>query len=73
MSTVNIFRTNVDNRTNAKAIENAIRKALPGSDPSFDLEDSDRVLRIEHSDHGLDKSTIERILKKFNYTMEVLT
>lgn len=49
MRTVGVFKTNLDTRskTKTKAILDEIRQNLPESNPSFDLENCDKVLCVE--------------------------
>ncbi len=53
-------------------ILDAIRKTLPGSEPSFDLEDCDKVLRVEHSTSEINEHNIRKILQGYGYDMEKL-
>lgn len=68
-ASIEIFRTNIQNRAQSRQIKSKILKRYPGTIISFDLEDSDRVLRIE----GLFQvSGIIGILIEHGYTCEVL-
>lgn len=69
---VKVYKTNVDKRSKAKAILDTIRKTLPGSDPSFDLEDCDKVLRVEYPGSDIDEHNIRQILQGYGYDMEKL-
>jgi len=44
---IEVFRTNIVNSNEAAEIAGKLAEKLPGSRISFDLEDCDRVLRIE--------------------------
>lgn len=66
------IKTDVVDRSKAKAILNQIRRALPGSDPSFDLDDCDKVLRVENHSSGVDKSEVKRILNSHGHQLQVL-
>jgi hypothetical protein len=70
MKTIGVYRTNVESRERAKLILDAIYRLLPGCEPSFDLEDCDKVLRVESPHCGINESTIRTILKKYGYHME---
>lgn len=72
MNSVKVYKTNLDNRETAKSILEEIRKTQPGSDPSFDLEDCDNVLRVENSITDVNESGLNEILKNHGYNMEVL-
>ncbi|HKI46264.1 MAG TPA: hypothetical protein VKA08_13115 [Balneolales bacterium] len=70
MKTIGVYRTNVESRTKAKLILEAIYRLLPGCEPSFDLEDCDKVLRVESQYHGINESKIRAVLKNYGYHME---
>ena len=44
---VEIFKTNVEINTDAKAIVSILQRQFPDCKINFDLEDCDRILRIE--------------------------
>lgn len=69
---VKVYKTDVDEHSKAKMILDAIRKTLPGSDPSFDLEDCDKVLRVEHVTSEINERNIRKILQGYGYDMEKL-
>ncbi|MGN8225224.1 hypothetical protein [Gracilimonas sp. BCB1] len=73
MSDINIkvYKTTVDNREQAKEILRDIREELPESCPSFDLENCDKVLRVE-SKRGVKEVQIKKIIKNYGHQMEVL-
>ncbi len=72
MRRISVFKTDVADRPTADAIIEAIRERLPGSTPSFDLDDCDRVLRVESRNSGISKPEIERILHTYGHELEVL-
>jgi hypothetical protein len=72
MEMVKVYKTNVNEHSRAKLIMEAIRKKLPGSDPSFDLEDCDKVLRVECQAGNINESEIRGILKNYGYQIESL-
>jgi len=45
---VSVFKTDVSNKTDADAILKSLKRQFPGGKFNFDLEDTDRVLRIEY-------------------------
>ncbi len=69
---VKVYKTNVDNLLNARSILNEIRSSLPGSEPSFDLEDCDNVLRIENSKGHIDEETLHKILSDYGHSLKAL-
>ena len=48
METIEIFKTNVTDNKTAKAILKKLQKILPEAQINFDLEDSDRILRVAY-------------------------
>ncbi len=71
MKTIEVYKTNVDEVSSAKLILAEIRESHPNSDPSFDLDDCDRVLRIEDSS-GINRSAIEEILQNYGFHADSL-
>lgn len=68
---VEVFKTNVHDRDSAEEIIALLLVDLPGSQVSFDLEDCDRVLRIEYENvHA--PSVIEVVSKK-GFRCQMLT
>lgn len=47
--TIEIFRTNVQRARDAIMLANVLFERMPGSHVSFDLDDCDKILRIQHS------------------------
>lgn len=73
MKTIKVFKTNVDEHSQARSILEAIRKKNPGSDPSFDLEDCDKVLRVENPDTEINEDNIRKIFQDYGYKIERLS
>ena len=71
MNNIKVYKTNVNNRELAKEILRKIREELPESDPSFDLDDCDKVLRVE-SQMDVKEVLIKEIIEKCGHQMEVL-
>lgn len=69
---VKVYKTNVNEPSKAKSILDAIREHLPGSDPSFDLDDCDKVLRVENPSAEIEERNIRDILQSHGYEMEIL-
>jgi len=70
---IEIFKTNVTNHSIAVKISELICLYFGGHSASFDLEDCDKVLRVQ-SDHGLVPSqTIIRLLQRMGFCAEILT
>lgn len=71
MKTIEVYKTNVNKLSSARAILEEIRNTHPNSDPSFDLEDCDNVLRIEDKS-GVDGSIIEEIIQNHGFRLDTL-
>ncbi|MEL7835137.1 hypothetical protein [Fodinibius sp. Rm-B-1B1-1] len=71
-SNVAVYKTDVHQPSTARKIADIIQKQLVVCDVSFDLEDCDKVLRIEHNTREIDENAIQTILQKFGYQIEVL-
>ncbi len=69
---VEVYKTDIENTALAKKIVTEIRQFLPDSKPSFDLEDCDNVLRIEHTYEAIMEQDIREILNKYGHSMEIL-
>ena len=72
ITTIGVYKTDVLDRSRAKAIVAALQKHFPGCDASFDLEDCDNVLRVESSGNGIDETKIRRILQEHGHQIEEL-
>ena len=46
---VSVFRTNISNREIAEGIMKLLHDAFPGSRITFDLDDCDKILRMEYN------------------------
>ncbi len=57
---IEVFKTNVSNPQQAEELIGLLRNLLPGSSVNFDLEDCDRVLRIDYE--SVDPAHITGIL-----------
>jgi len=69
---VSVYKTNVDEHSEATSILDAIREKVPGSDPSFDLEDCDKVLRVENCTDEIIDRDIREVLQEHGFDMEKL-
>jgi hypothetical protein len=72
MTAVKVYKTNVDTRSKAEAILDLIREDIPGSSPSFDLDDRDKVLHVESTGNSLNGKRIVGIVTTFGYEIETL-
>lgn len=58
---ISVFKTDVSNKVDADSIIKSLKRQFPEGQFNFDLEDSDRVFRIEYS-----KDIIGEVIKLFN-------
>jgi hypothetical protein len=72
MSIVEVFKTNVGSKRAAKIILEEIGFHQPNYKCNFDLEDCDKVLRIENSSGKIDAQLVFSILEKNNYKGAIL-
>lgn len=67
---VEVFKTDVNNQEDAAQVISALQVILPSAKINFDLEDCDKILRIENQTINI--NTIEKKLKELNCTFELL-
>ena len=67
---IEVFKTNVQHKIITEDISAELRYRLPGSRISFDLDDCDKVLRIESN--YVDPELVVNTLKKRGFNCEIL-
>jgi hypothetical protein len=67
---VEVFKTNIDNRELATQLRKELLELFPGTRINFDLQDCDRILRIESAE--CIAMEIEEALLSKGYWCEVL-
>jgi hypothetical protein len=67
---IEIFKTNVDGIKNAEKILLMLQGRLPDCSITFDLEDCDRILRVEGS--SLKSEMIEEMVVKAGFECSIL-
>ncbi|MCX2681569.1 hypothetical protein OOZ15_16565 [Galbibacter sp. EGI 63066] len=67
---VEIFKTDINREDIAQQVIAMLNAYFPKSDINFDLEDCDRILRIETETIAV--NTVERILKDSGFYCKVL-
>ncbi len=60
---VEVYKTNVEYRETAEKLEAELKKIFPGSIVNFDLDDCDKILRVE-SDRDIFSEAAEIISSK---------
>lgn len=70
MVCIEVFKTDVKKPTDADNLKSALIKKYPGSKVSFDLDDCDKVLRIEGT--SIDTGLVIRLLQKNGFYCDEL-
>ena len=63
---VEVYKTNVEYRETAEKLEAELKEIFPGSIVNFDLDDCDKILRVE-SDKDIFSEAAEILVKKGFY------
>ncbi|REL24024.1 hypothetical protein DYD21_20275 [Rhodohalobacter sp. SW132] len=69
---IKIYKTNVREPSQGRAILDEIRLNVPGSDPSFDIDDCDKVLRVETQKEPINDSKIRGLVEASGFHIEDL-
>ena len=69
---VEVFKTNVKHRGNAKKLIDQIHKTFHSYKANFDLHDCDNILRVECGTGNVEPSLLIDLLKDFGFHAEVL-
>jgi hypothetical protein len=67
---VEVFKTNVQKKTQSKMLLSILSEAFPSLKINFDLSDCDKVLRIE-GDH-MEALRIVMLVKEYGFNCEIL-
>lgn len=70
---VEVFKTNVNRRRQASMLLNAIHKAFGNHQANFDLDDCDRILRVQCDSGTLCAKSLISFLNDLGCRAEVLT
>jgi hypothetical protein len=71
--TIEVFKTNVQEACHAKLLADEIHNALIPCRVNFDLQDCDRILRIETLLTNFDGQMVIEILHNYGFHAEVLS
>ena len=69
---VEILKTNVQTPCDAQILLKSIHDLFKNYQCNFDLEDCDRILRIETKDNKIEADLLIKILNKHGYVGEIL-
>ncbi|WPU91022.1 hypothetical protein SNE25_17015 [Mucilaginibacter sabulilitoris] len=70
--TVEVFKTNVSTRRYANVLLNQIHKTFTKYHANFDLDDCDKILRIQCSTGAIRSRALIMFLKDFGCNAEIL-
>lgn len=66
---IEVFKTDVEEHVHANALLQVLREHYPGSRINFDLDDRDRILRVEGH---CDPSHVVQLLQQNGYSCTIL-
>lgn len=69
---IEVFSTNVTKKRQAELLLKHFRTVYPDYGINFDLEDCDKILRVENPNGRIDVDGIRKALRKFGFSAEVL-
>jgi len=69
---VEVFKTNVEDSSHADLLIEQIHKTYTHYTANFDLEDCDKILRVESKMSGIEPSSLINLLNEFGYDAEIL-
>ncbi|HEX4045324.1 MAG TPA: hypothetical protein VHZ76_06645 [Gammaproteobacteria bacterium] len=72
MNSIEIFKTNVAKKREAKQLVEEMASHFPKYKINFDLEDCDKILRVENKKGSIRTSSIINLLKNKHIECEVL-
>lgn len=72
MCMVEVFKTNVNNREHARTFLTQMQRIYADYKANFDLEDCDRILRVECISGTVIPSIVINLLRKSGFEGEVL-
>ena len=67
---VEVFKTNVQKKTQSKMLLSILSEAFPSFKINFDLSDCDKVLRVEGD--NIEALPIMILVKEYGFTCEIL-
>jgi hypothetical protein len=72
MTTVEVYKTNIHKVKEARQIAKSLTAILPKCKINFDLDDCDRILRIETLKGPINSKQVITLLNKSGFNCEVL-
>ena len=69
---VEIFKTNIINKEQTKRVINKIQEKFPYYKIDFDIEDCDKILRIENTNNEIDSEQIINVVSRLGFFIDIL-
>jgi hypothetical protein len=69
---IEVFKTNVERSFHAQMLVDEIHQIFNNYSANFDLEDCDRILRVQNKSGSVESSRLINLLKNFGFHAEVL-
>lgn len=73
INSVEIFKTDVEDSSTGNMIVNALTKYFPSYIINFDLDDCDRILRVESKNGNIEINSIIKIVKLHSTEIDLIT
>ncbi|MGA9637437.1 hypothetical protein [Flavobacterium sp.] len=70
---IEIYKTNIIKKKDSKQIAKQLQQLFPDYSITFDLEDCDRILRINTFEAILDHNTILKLVYESGFYIEILS
>ncbi|WPR70363.1 hypothetical protein SLW70_10455 [Flavobacterium sp. NG2] len=69
---VEIFKTNIINKEQIKRVVNKIQEKFPYYKIDFDIDDCDKILRIENTNNKIDSEQIINVVSGLGFFIDIL-
>ena len=70
---IEVFKTSVNSKHQAEILVAALQRVFPEYKANFDLDDSDRILRVVNNDGTVFAEDVIYFLRGFDFEAEVLS
>ena len=72
MNSIEVFKTNVKRRKDAQRLASELHSRFPKYKINFDMDDCDKILRVETKGEMVNAKEIMKVMKKEKVLCEVL-
>ncbi|WP_432672686.1 hypothetical protein [Flavobacterium sp. SM2513] len=69
---IEIYKTNISRKKEARQVAKQFKKSFPNCRIDFDLEDCDRILRIDTFNEALNNTAVLQLVLECGFYIEVL-